>query len=464
MRAETYPGADTSSQWFANRWAGDHFDANNAVAHTTEGTGWPSYNGGSIAPNMTGRPNFTTKRLEWRQHFPVDMSSRALENRPGGVETNTLNAFQVELVGTCDPRTRDKWVLAGLDQDKHFIYWPEAPSWALRSLAELVLWLEREHGIPAKGPEGKTWLAYPASYGLDNPNRFTGAQWEAHYGWAGHMHVPEQIHGDPGALPFDTVLAYVAAMKLSPGTSAPAGVDPVKRKTVKVWAGATLSAIAVAAGVTLPQLLGSNPQITNPGVIHPGDTVTLPADAKPVTPPTSAPAPTAKPSPAKTTPPAAKPAPARPASTTRALSLNDRGADVARYEGCLVNAGLLDARWGRDGYFGTTTRDATNVLIRRHPGLGAANGVAGPLTQKAACAEPAAAKVGTRVLRYEVRGGDVLAYERCLSADHLLSSRWVDGYFGTETMRGTDVFVRRHPSLAPADGTAGPLTQRAVCS
>lgn len=456
MRAETYPGADTSSQWFANRWPGDRFDANNAVVHTTEGTGWPSYAGGSMAPTMTGRPNFAKKRLDWRQHFPVDMSARALVNRRGGVETNTLNAFQVELVGTCDPRTRDRWVTGGLKQDQHFIYWPEAPAWAMRSLAELVLWLEREHGIPAKGPEGKTWQAYPASYGTTNPNRFTGAEWDKHYGWAGHSHVPENEHGDPGALPFDTVLAYVAAMKIGPGTSAPAGVDPkpTRRKTVTVWAGATLSAIAVAAGVTLPQLLGSNPQITDPGVIHPGDTVTLPADADPVTPPASAPTPTAKPAPAK-------PAPARPASTTRALSLNDRGADVTRYEGCLVAAGLLDPRWGRDGYFGTTTRTATNTLIRRHPGLGAADGVAGPLTQKAACAEP---KVGTRIFRYETRGADVLSYERCLAADGLLSSRWVDGYFGTETVRGTDVFVRRHPRLLPADGTAGPLTQRAVCS
>ncbi|MFD3560872.1 hypothetical protein ACFWVU_14500 [Streptomyces sp. NPDC058686] len=36
-----------------------------------------------------------------RQHFPANMSSRALVNRNGGVETNTLNVVQIELVGTC---------------------------------------------------------------------------------------------------------------------------------------------------------------------------------------------------------------------------------------------------------------------------------------------------------------------------------------------------------------------------
>jgi len=213
----TYALADTKTQWFADDFPGVRFEPNCGVLHTTESTGWPGYDGGAKAPNYTAQPDFTAKRLAWRAHFPDEMSSRALRNLAGGVETNTLNAVQVELVGTCAPATRDAWIKSGMQQDQDFIYWPEAPEWALRDLAAFIIDMQKRHGILIQGPEVmvSVWMAYPASFGVDNPNRFTFAQWRAFLGWCGHQHVPENAHGDPGALPWAKVVEYTQDRQIS---------------------------------------------------------------------------------------------------------------------------------------------------------------------------------------------------------------------------------------------------------
>ncbi|MGY0065117.1 peptidoglycan-binding protein (plasmid) [Streptomyces sp. LZ34] len=176
-------------------------ESNVGVIHTTEGKTLPTYGGGASAPNFTAVPDFKNKRLNWHQHFDFDESARALVNKSGGVETNTANAVQVELVGTCDPGTSKKW---GGKNTSH-IFWPEAPDWALRELAKFVKWAHDKHGVRLASTV--TWKAYPASYGT-NGVRLTQSQWNAYYGWLGHQHVPENDHGDPGSLPFDKVLAY----------------------------------------------------------------------------------------------------------------------------------------------------------------------------------------------------------------------------------------------------------------
>jgi len=202
----TYALADTQVQWFADDFPGIRFEPNCGVLHTTETTGWPGYEGGATAPNYTARPDFNAKRLRWRAHFHDEMSSRALRNLAGGVETNTLNAVQVELVGTCDSAKRDLWVKAGMKRDRDFLFWPEAPEWALRDLAVFVVDMHKRHHILIQGPD--VWMAYPASFGISNPNRFTFSQWRAFFGWCGHQHVPENAHGDPGALPWAKVVEY----------------------------------------------------------------------------------------------------------------------------------------------------------------------------------------------------------------------------------------------------------------
>ena len=195
---QRYPGASTTN-WYQDRYGGDLMDVNVVVLHTTEGRTLPDYGGGASAPNLTAVPDFAARKLRWFQHFDIDVSSRALVNKPGGVATNTLNVVQVELVGTCDPATHREWGAAA-----PHIFWPEAPEWALAELAVFLRWMNSQHGVPLSGP--KSWSAYPSSYGA-TAARMSFAAWNAFAGVCGHMHVPENDHGDPGAIDFAHIIA-----------------------------------------------------------------------------------------------------------------------------------------------------------------------------------------------------------------------------------------------------------------
>lgn len=196
---QLYPGASTG-HWYEGTYHSDRMEVNTIVLHTTEGYTLPQYGGGSSAPNFTAVPDMVNKKLVWYQHFRVDSSSRALRNLPGGVETNTLNVCQVELVGTCDPRTHTKW------PSTNHIFWPQAPEWALKDLAEFLAWMYINHNVPLSGPE--EWLPYPQSYG-GSSTRMTSSEWNSFKGICGHSHVPEQDHGDPGNLDFKTLISMV---------------------------------------------------------------------------------------------------------------------------------------------------------------------------------------------------------------------------------------------------------------
>lgn len=212
----TYPGADRTTQWFQDAYPGSKMSPNVVVLHTTEGTSWPGYGGGASAPNLTIRPLIDKKAFEIREHFSLDRSSRALRNLSGGVETNTLNAIQLELIGTCDPAHADTWgsKRAGVD----YIFWPAAPDWALRELGRVLATLQKIHPeIPLSAPN--LWNPYPKSYGSRGGQRFSGSTWRAFRGICGHQHVPENTHGDPGNLPIGKILAY--ALGTPPKPAAP---------------------------------------------------------------------------------------------------------------------------------------------------------------------------------------------------------------------------------------------------
>lgn len=195
---QTYPGA-SKAYWYQDTYGGDSMEVNVVVLHTTEGSTLPSYSGGAVAPNLTALPDFANRVLRWYQHFDIETSSRALVNLSGGVETNTLNVCQVELVGTCDPATHSRW------GNTPHVYWPEAPDWALQGVADFLKWMNLNHGVPLSGPAA--WPPYPSSYGTNNGARMSGAQWNGFKGVCGHMHVPENLHGDPGALDFARITA-----------------------------------------------------------------------------------------------------------------------------------------------------------------------------------------------------------------------------------------------------------------
>lgn len=206
---QRYPGADQTHR-YQGTYGGDAMEVNVVCLHTTEGRTLPDYDGGSTAPNLTAVPDFAARRLRWYQHFDIDVSSRALVNLRGGVETNTLNVVQVELVGTCDPTTHKKWGAAS------HIYWPEAPDWALRDAADFLAWAHANHGVVLTGPA--KWPAYPTSYANGGQQRMTFDQWKDFRGVCGHMHVPENDHGDPGAIDFATLIKYAKDAAGSPTT------------------------------------------------------------------------------------------------------------------------------------------------------------------------------------------------------------------------------------------------------
>jgi hypothetical protein len=214
---QKYPGA-LLDEWYHNNYPGDKQEVNTIVLHTTEGPTLSNYSNGAVAPNFTAVPDFKNQKLVWHQHYDFDESSRALVHGSGQPATNTANVCQIELVGTCDPTTHNKW------GNTQHIYWPEAPDWALKELAKFLAWANENHNIPLSGVPN--WEAYPASYGTNNGVRMTLAQWSAFRGICGHEHVPENYHGDPGALNFAKLIQF-AKLIVNPPTTPPPTKPPV---------------------------------------------------------------------------------------------------------------------------------------------------------------------------------------------------------------------------------------------
>lgn len=366
MTTTNYPPADHVTQWYFQNYPGDLMTPNAGVLHTTEGTSWPTYSGGAVAPNLTARPNFAKKRLDWHQHLPLNRSARALVNKPGGVQTNTLNVIQVELVGTCDPTHKTSWNGAKAGQD--YIYWPDAPLWALEDLADFLAWANKTCGIKLTGPA--LWLPYPSSYGASRA-RLSNKGWTDLHGWCGHQHVPENVHGDPGNLDFAKLIS-IAKAKVAGTYGKPSAPSTPAVKKVVLWSGATLSAVAVLAGVALSSLIGANPTVKDPSKVRPGQTIILPPGAKTVTPPAAKPTP--KPTPKV-------PVPALCAKTKAVTPLRPRatGTEVTRLQMQLKKIGYTQKTTGT---YDTQTVNAVNRVIKKYPStLGKADGIAGPKTR-----------------------------------------------------------------------------------
>ena len=108
-------------------------------------------------------------------HWPLP--SKSLRNLAGGVQTNNRGrVWQVEVVGRAAsiPNYPDAW---------HY------------NLARYLIDRARDIGCPIEFP--KPFLAFPASYGATSV-RMSGPEWLRATGIIGHMHVPENTHGDPG--------------------------------------------------------------------------------------------------------------------------------------------------------------------------------------------------------------------------------------------------------------------------
>lgn len=177
------------------------------LLHTTEGMGWPGYGGGSSAPHATIRP-IPGEGIEVREHIPFTQFAKALQNRAGGVQTNTSGVLQFELMGTCDERTASR-----------AYYWPRADDAVLRALADYLRPIMATYGIPHTSDV--TWKSYnrgqvPSSYGLSNGVRMSFAKWGTFRGICGHQHAPENDHGDPGDFPIATLLRHLSGKATTP--------------------------------------------------------------------------------------------------------------------------------------------------------------------------------------------------------------------------------------------------------
>src|SRR6266498_4456329 len=135
------------------------------VWHTTQTSGVPSYSTG-YWPHMTIHGSGKVY-----QHIPANRAARSLRNEPGGVDTNRFNVFQIEVCGFAN--------------QVHF----------LPIMRDIALWLHDARGVPLETVSD--WFSFPESFGPSSV-RFTFQEWEAFSGHCGHMHVPENDHGDPG--------------------------------------------------------------------------------------------------------------------------------------------------------------------------------------------------------------------------------------------------------------------------
>jgi hypothetical protein len=165
------------------------------VIHTTEGATYAGALAAYRAHNSWAHftLSFEASVFAAWQHIPIDHAARSLVNAPGGVSTNTDHVIQIEVVafaGTIP--TLDRRFLAGIRR--------------------CMRWVESVAGVGRHAPAFK---AYPASYGADNGVRMSPAAWDAFGGWCGHQHVPENVHGDPGAID----IAYLLDLAPAPSPS-----------------------------------------------------------------------------------------------------------------------------------------------------------------------------------------------------------------------------------------------------
>ena len=194
----------------APRDAGDHLGpVTIGVLHTTES---PRGSFRARKDNYFGHqsyPHFTCdvqdgKFKVW-QHISIRKAAKALENDSGGVQTNKEGCIQIEVVGRASaPFTSSKVMVEGLKK--------------------LMRWIEANTEIPSTC--GVIFHPYPPDQGAQlgrEPWRYSrgGTGWTRYKGWLGHQHVPENAHGDPGAIDISKLLAAPAPEPVKPEPPTP---------------------------------------------------------------------------------------------------------------------------------------------------------------------------------------------------------------------------------------------------
>lgn len=193
--------ANTTAQWYANRYRGVIMPRlDKGVLHSTETNGWPGYGGGASAPTVTYNP----KLREFRQHFPNEMSARALRDPSSTpVRENRDNVFQIEIVAYSDyalSRTVRGGLWIGDLEEEHY-----------DDLAMMAIELEEKHGLPARSTEPVKWREGQKTY--VSGVRLSSSQFDDYRGWLAHMNVSGNSHWDVGGFFWSRMEAAIARRK-----------------------------------------------------------------------------------------------------------------------------------------------------------------------------------------------------------------------------------------------------------
>jgi len=158
------------------------------VVHTVEGT----LDSGLGVFRVHYAPHFLVGGTRIIQLVPLGTMAAALENRPGGMETNSIVRAQIEVAGHSSEQS---WAC---DHDTH------------EALADLLATLNKAAGIPLERPFPDQLEALPWAT-VDFARRKTG-KWGTVAGWYGHIEVPENEHWDPGAFEWGGLITRAQAI------------------------------------------------------------------------------------------------------------------------------------------------------------------------------------------------------------------------------------------------------------
>ena len=184
------------------------------VLHSTEGSSLEGAVDTLIARNARSHEVWDVKGREMVNLVSLDKPARSLLNLRGGVETNNRkpHPVQIELVGYASRYS------AG---DREPVV-PEFDDGDLRWLGTELRAFCARVGAPFKFP--CRFKPYPSSYGR-NGVRLSFADWLTVEGVIGHQHVPENSHGDPGALDVVRMAALSAPPAFYPPPTGSKGDD-----------------------------------------------------------------------------------------------------------------------------------------------------------------------------------------------------------------------------------------------
>jgi hypothetical protein len=176
------------------------------VLHTIEG----SLGSGLSVFQRHFAPHFALDSRRIVQMVPLGMIGTALNNLPGGVETNRIARVQIELAGN----------------SKESPWLPEAP--LTEALADLIATVSRAAEIPLTRPFPDRMP--PKPWATPKFARRHAGKWGSQAGWFGHVDLPENEHWDPGALKWKTILdratEIMATVSRVPSGSTPRADKP----------------------------------------------------------------------------------------------------------------------------------------------------------------------------------------------------------------------------------------------